>query len=77
MDRPYRKQGLGRELLRKLEAKIVAEKVGHIYTWTASYEAPKFYQKLGYTVFCELKDYYPDGHSRMGLSKNLSSSPLA
>ena len=75
IDKPYRKQGLGRALLQRLEAKVVAENVGYVYTWTASHQAPAFYQKLGYAVFCELKDYYRDGHSRIGLRKKVTSCP--
>ena len=43
-----------------------------VLPWTAGYEAAPFYQKQGYTIFCEFEDYYPTGHSRIGLRKHLS-----
>ncbi len=42
-----------------------------MWTWTAGYEAPGFYLKHGYEVFCEMPDYYSSGHSRIGLRKAL------
>ena len=45
--------------------------IRNFYTWTAGYEAPSFYRKLGYTMFGELKDYYPTGHSRLVLRKSI------
>lgn len=71
LEKPYRKQGYGAALLRKLEEKAKQEGVTHIWTWTAGYEAAPFYQKQGYTIFCEFEDYYPTGHSRIGLRKQL------
>ena len=71
LEKPYRKQGLGAELLRRLEVKAALEGVKNIWTWTAGYEAAPFYQKYGYKVFCEFEDYYPTGHSRIGLRKRL------
>jgi GNAT superfamily N-acetyltransferase len=71
LEKPYRKQGYGAALLRKMEEKANQQGVKHIWTWTAGYEAAPFYQKQGYTIFCEFEDYYPTGHSRIGLRKQL------
>lgn len=71
LEKPYRKQGYGAALLRKLEEKAKQQGVKHIWTWTAGYEAAPFYQKQGYTIFCEFEEYYPTGHSRIGLRKQL------
>ncbi len=71
LEKPYRKQGYGAELLRKLEDKAKQQGVKHIWTWTAGYEAAPFYQKQGYAIFCQFEDYYPTGHSRIGLRKQL------
>jgi GNAT superfamily N-acetyltransferase len=71
LEKPYRKQGYGAALLRKMEEKAKQQGVKHIWTWTAGYEAAPFYQKQGYTIFCEFEDYYPTGHSRIGLRKQL------
>jgi ribosomal protein S18 acetylase RimI-like enzyme len=71
LEKSYRRKGLGSALLHNLEIRIAAADVKYIYTWTASYEAPPFYQKQGYTVFCTLEDYYQGGHGRLGFRKTL------
>ena len=66
-----RGRGLGAELIGKAEA--VARDNGCIGIWldTFSFQAPGFYQKLGYSLFGTLTDY-PPGHSRFFLHKLLS-----
>jgi GNAT superfamily N-acetyltransferase len=71
IERTYRKQGLGAAALRKLEERVRTLSIKNIWTWTAAYEAPGFYKKQGYEVFCELEDWYSSGHSRVGLRKAL------
>lgn len=73
LEKDYRGQGLGAEILKRLEAKAAARRVKSIYTWTAGYEAPEFYKRQGYEVFCETKNWYLSGHSRVGLRKALQS----
>ncbi len=73
LEKAYRRQGLGAEILKKLEEKAAALGVESIYTWTAGYEAPGFYKRQGYEVFCETKNWYLSGHSRVGLRKALQS----
>lgn len=73
LEKAYRSQGLGAEILKKLEAKMAALGVESIYTWTAGYEAPEFYKRQSYEVFCETKNWYLSGHSRVGLRKALES----
>jgi GNAT superfamily N-acetyltransferase len=72
VESPYRKQGVGAQLLRKLEDRISRLGIKHIYTWTAGYEAPEFYKKHGYEIFVEFEEWYYTGHSRVGLRKTLS-----
>ncbi|MEE9516287.1 MAG: GNAT family N-acetyltransferase [Candidatus Adiutricales bacterium] len=72
IEKPFRGQGLSAELLRKLEERVILLGIGNIWTWTAGYEAPDFYQKQGYEIFCEMDDWYSSGHSRVGLRKMLS-----
>lgn len=71
VEEPYRKHGLGRDLLARLEQRLGHIGAKYIYTWTASYEAPGFYVKQGYDVFTELDDWYRSGHPRVGLRKVL------
>ena len=67
-----RGQGAGRQLME--EAETVARQHGCIGIWldTFTFQAPGFYQKLGYTVFGEIENY-PPGSSRYFLHKHLSS----
>jgi GNAT superfamily N-acetyltransferase len=69
IEKDYRGRGLGAIILGKLEDKLAALGIRHIWTWTAGYEAPGFYKKQGYKVFCELENWYSTGHSRFGLRK--------
>lgn len=72
VDKKYRKQSLGSRALRKLENKIAKAGIKHIWTWTAEFEASEFYKKYDYKLFYEMKNYYPSGHSRIGLVKNIT-----
>ena len=71
VEKAYRLQGLGAKLLRALEHKITKIGVRNIWTWTAGYEAPGFYQKQGYLIFTEMENWYTHGSSRIGLRKKL------
>jgi ribosomal protein S18 acetylase RimI-like enzyme len=69
VEKEYRRQGIGKTLLESLENRVRNIGIKNIWTWTAGYEAPAFYQKQGYTIFAEFKSWYPSGHSRIGLWK--------
>ncbi len=47
VEKEYRKHGYGKKLLELLENKIKLLGIEYIWTWTAGYEAPTFYQKQG------------------------------
>jgi len=66
-----RGQGVGRQLM--AEAETVARQHGCTGIWldTFTFQAPGFYEKLGYSVFGEIADY-PPGQSRIFLHKHLS-----
>ena len=71
IEKGYRGRGLGKKVLKKLEEKLISLGIYNIWTWTAGYEAPNFYIKQGYEVFCELEKFYLKGHNRIGMRKNL------
>lgn len=71
VEKTFRSQGLGKQLLMDLEKKILTVGVKNLWTWTAGYEAPGFYQKRGYEIFAEMELWYSDGSSRVGLKKSL------
>ena len=67
---PMRGSGLGRRLM--VEGEVEARGRGCVgaFVNTGSFQAPGFYQKLGYTV-CGVIAGLPRGHSRITLSKRL------
>lgn len=69
VEKAHRGQGLGAELLQRLEDKVAALGVTNFWTFTAGYEAPGFYQKQGYQIIFEQANWYATGHSRVALSK--------
>lgn len=72
VEKPYRGQGLGAAMLRRLEDRVAALGVTHFWTFTAGYEAPGFYQKQGYQIIFEQEGWYATGHSRVALRKTLT-----
>jgi GNAT superfamily N-acetyltransferase len=66
----FRGQGLGTELLARAED--IARKRGCIGMWlhTATFQAPAFYEKLGFTAFGTIADY-PLGHATVYYMKRL------
>ncbi|QDV50069.1 GNAT family N-acetyltransferase [Gimesia fumaroli] len=71
VDRNFRKQGLGRQLMREAE-RIARERNCHS-SWvdTFSFQAPDFYTSLGYTPFGTLPNF-PTNQQRIFLQKKLT-----
>jgi GNAT superfamily N-acetyltransferase len=65
-----RNQGLGTELLNRLEAEAIRLGCKHAHVDTYSFEARPFYERAGYEVFGRLDDY-PQGHCKYFLKKKL------
>jgi len=65
-----RGQGHGTRLIAMIEAEAARHGCTNVYLNTFTFEAPAFYEKLGYTIFAELEDF-PPGHSRLFLRKTL------
>ena len=59
----HRGLGYGRQLLILAEEKARERGAKHAYLDTFSFQAPDFYEKFGYEVFGELKEF-PPGHQR-------------
>ena len=70
VDQQFRKEGIGRELMARAEALALEQGCHAIYLDTFDYQAPGFYEKLGFKVFGKLEDY-PAGHQRFYLLKRL------
>lgn len=73
VEKAYRLHGIGSQLLKALEEKLLERGISKIWTWTAGYEGPEFYKKHGYEVFAEMEDWYSGGYSRVGMRKEIKS----
>jgi len=67
---PLRGRGYGRRLLEAAEKVAVERGCLNAFLETFSFQAPIFYQKLGYEVFGEA-DGWPVGHTHYFLKKRL------
>jgi N-acetylglutamate synthase-like GNAT family acetyltransferase len=65
-----RRQGIGRSLLAEAEAEAIRRGCRQLVLITHSFQAPQFYEKLGFTVVAEVPAY-PHGHSQIVLKKPL------
>lgn len=72
LDESLRKQGVGTELLNRIEALGRASGCTHAHLDTFSFQARGFYEKHGFRVFGNLEDY-PPGHNRYYLYKSLNA----
>ena len=65
---PYRRQGVGSELLCRAEDDARQNACRGVYLDTFSFQAPEFYQRRGYREFGRIDDF-PRGHSQIWLAK--------
>jgi ribosomal protein S18 acetylase RimI-like enzyme len=70
VEEQFRREGIGRELMQRAEALALQQGCDTIYLDTFDYQAPGFYEKLGFRVFGKLEDY-PPGHRRFYLVKQI------
>ncbi len=62
--------GLGRQLVQRAEAEALRRGCRGALVNTFSFQAPGFYERLGYRIFAVLDDC-PPGHRRISLQKAL------
>ena len=70
VDEQFRRNGIGRELLRRAEALAIEQGCDAIYLDTFDFQARGFYEKLGFKVFGRLENY-PPSNERFYLVKRL------
>lgn len=68
-----RGRGIGTELVRRAEAEATRRGCKYAYVDTMSYQAPEFYQRLGYQVVGRLDDWDSCGHAKYYMVKPLLS----
>jgi len=68
-----RRHGIGRELMAQAERRALEVGAHSVWLDTFSFQAPGFYQKLGYREFGRLD--FPPEHQRIFLQKLLSREP--
>lgn len=72
VEQSLRNRGCGTELMNRLEAAATGLGCRWAHVDTYSFEAPRFYERLGYEVFAVLEDY-PAGHCKYFLKKRLAA----
>ncbi|EGU44319.1 histone acetyltransferase HPA2 [Vibrio ichthyoenteri ATCC 700023] len=71
VDESCRGTGMGKQLMAQAEAYARAQHLSGLWLWTQSWQAPAFYQSLGFEEFTRM-DNFPTGYSRIGLRKTLT-----
>jgi GNAT superfamily N-acetyltransferase len=66
-----RGQGIGSRLVAAAEDEAAARGCRHAFVDTMEYQAPGFYQKLGYQIAGRLEDWDSHGHSKFFFVKEL------
>jgi ribosomal protein S18 acetylase RimI-like enzyme len=69
-----RERGHGRRLLEAAERRAVERGCRQIFLDTFSFQAPGFYEKLGYEIYARARDW-PVGHAHYFLRKGLPPAP--
>jgi GNAT superfamily N-acetyltransferase len=73
VNKEYRKNGLGKRLLKAAEDEIIKRGCSTILLRSYSFQAPLFYEKNGYkTVF--ILDDFPNGYKHYNLVKRINQS---
>jgi len=66
----YRTHGIGSQLMAQAETAAREQGCRAAYLDTFTFQAPKFYERLGYREFGRLNDF-PPGHARIWFTKPL------
>lgn len=73
VDKDYRGRGIGKQLMDKAEKYAISHEMTGLWLWTQDWQAPKFYEQLGFKEFTRFDDF-PKGHCRIGLRKLVSAA---
>lgn len=75
VDESFRRQGYGRKLMAAAEAEAIKRGCLLSYTNTFTWQAPGFYEKLGYSIYGKLDDF-PVGNTLFYFSKRLVNNSV-
>jgi len=70
VDRQYRGRGMGQTVLQSAEAEARRRNCAHLILASHSFQAPRFYERLGYQRICTVEDW-PVAHSNTVYRKPL------
>ena len=70
VDRHYRGRGIGQTVLQSAEAEARRRNCAHLILASHSFQAPRFYERLGYQRICTVEDW-PVAHSNTVYRKPL------
>jgi len=68
---PLRDEGIGRDLVQKVEAQAARRGCSMVFVSTHSFQSPKFYERLGYERQATIHDH-PVGHANHIYAKRLT-----
>lgn len=69
----FRLRGVGRQLMARLEAEAIRRGCAQIYLETLSFQAPAFYQRLGFKTACTFAGF-PNGITKSIMRRSLAHS---
>jgi GNAT superfamily N-acetyltransferase len=67
-----RMRGVGRRIIETAEAEAVRRGCRYVYVDTMDYQAPKFYERLGYQLVGRIDDWDSHGHSKLFFTKAIT-----
>ena len=73
----HRRRGIGRQIMAAAETAAIARGCRYSFVDTMDYQAPIFYQKLGYEIAGRLPNWDSHGHAKLFLMKELTPSSTA
>lgn len=68
-----RRKGLGTNLVHRAEAIAIERGCKYAYVDTMSYQAPGFYEQLGYKIVGRIPDWDSHGHEKLYFTKTLAA----
>jgi ribosomal protein S18 acetylase RimI-like enzyme len=69
-----RRKGFGTTLMKLVESEAVRRDCWQVMLWTHSFQAPGFYERLGYQREASVEDY-PKGHANLLYVKRVERNP--